>query len=330
MKRRKFLKSTFKLGAGAAIGTHALSSAGQEKRDASGLARSSAPGVVSICTWGFIDANTAAGRALDLGNSALDAAIEGVSLEESNLANTTVGNGGAPDREGRVTLDAAVMSPNGNAGSVACVQKITHVATLARRVMDETPHVMLVGKGAEQFAIEQGFQKENLLTAESKKAYREWLKKAEYKPVINIENHDTIGMLTLDSRGDLAGAVTTSGLAYKMAGRVGDSPIIGSGLYVDNLVGAAAATGLGEEIIKQVGSFLIVELMRNGMNPQEACEEAVKRTAKKAKNPDDFQVAYIAINKTGQTGSYSLHKGFARCEYRKGENRRVESEYHLG
>jgi N4-(beta-N-acetylglucosaminyl)-L-asparaginase len=331
MKRRKFIKSSAKAGAGAALAGPAI--ACSHESDPATTSTSVSPalgsGVISICTWGFMDANLAAGKALDKGNSALSAAIEGVSLEEANIANTTVGKGGAPDRKGRVTLDAAVMDHLGNAGSVACVEEITHVAALARKVMEETPHVMLVGNGAEEFADEQGFAREDLLTPESKAAYRQWLKTAKYKPIINVENHDTIGILTMDVNGDLAGAVTTSGLAYKMAGRVGDSSIIGSGLYVDNEVGAAAATGMGEEIIKQVGSFLIVELMRNGMSPEKACEEAVRRTVMKAKRPEDFQVAYIALNRAGETGSFSLHQGFARCEYRKGENRRIESKYYL-
>jgi len=189
--------------------------------------------------------------------------------------------------------------------------------------------VMLAGVGAEEFAYQNGFKNENLLTAEAKEKYQEWLKEKNYKPVINIENHDTIGMLTLDGNGDLAGACTTSGLAYKMAGRVGDSPIIGSGLYIDNEVGGAAGTGLGEEIMKQVGSFLIVELMRNGMSPGEACKEAVMRTVRKAKNIENFQVCYIAINKAGETGCFSLQEGFSMMEYRDGENQRTESDYHL-
>lgn len=292
-------------------------------------ATSKPSGSIAICTWGFKDGNRIAGEALDAGESALDAAIKGVSHEEENIANNSVGKGGRPDREGNVTLDACVMDSNGNAGSVVYVQNITNVAALARKVMEETPHVILAGDGAEQFAYEQEFQKEELLTPESKEDYEEWLKESEYKPIINIENHDTIGMLTMDKNGDIAGACTTSGLAYKMKGRVGDSPIIGSGLYIDNEVGGAAGTGLGEEILKQVGSFLIVELMRNGMSPQKACEEAVMRTVRKAESVKDFQVCYIAMNKAGETGSYSIHQHFSRMEYRGGVNQRIESDYHI-
>lgn len=326
MKRRKFIRSTGQVGIGLAVASCGVQVDPEPKNTATAASSS---GPVAICTWGFQEANQVAGEALEEGRSALDAAIAGVSIEEANIKNRTVGKGGAPDREGRVTLDASVMAPDGNAGSVACVQNITHVAALARKVMEETPHVMLAGIGAEEFGYQNGFKKEDLLTAQSKEKYQEWLKEKKYKPIINIENHDTIGMLTLDRNGDLAGACTTSGLAYKMAGRVGDSPIIGSGLYIDNEVGGAAGTGLGEEIIKQVGSFLIVELMRNGMSPQKACEEAVKRTVRKAKNMENFQICYIAINKAGETGSFSLQEGFSRMEYRGGENKRIESDYHM-
>lgn len=177
--------------------------------------------------------------------------------------------------------------------------------------MEETPHVMLAGKGAEEFAVSTGMKREDLLTEKAKKAWEDWKVKSEYKPIINIENHDTIGMLAMDNDGNISGGCTTSGLSYKMKGRVGDSPIIGSGLYVDNEVGAAVATGLGEEVVKTVGSFLIVELMRQGMNPQQACEEAVRRiVSKPGSKYKEFQVAYIALNKSGETGKYAIQKGF--------------------
>lgn len=284
---------------------------------------------IALCTWGFVDANAAAGKALDQGINALDAAIKGVAIEEENLKNTTVGKGGAPDREGNVTLDACIMDSNGDCGAVVCVENITNVAALAKIVMEETPHVMLAGTGAEELAYKYGFQKEQLLTESSDTAYREWLKTSEYKPIINIENHDTIGMLCMDQNGDIAGACTTSGLSYKMKGRVGDSPIIGAGLFIDNEIGGAAATGLGEEIMKNVGSFLIVELMRQGKSPQEACEEALKRIVSKHEKLDHFQVAYIAINKAGETGSYCIHPGFARMEYKNSINTRIQSKAYL-
>jgi N4-(beta-N-acetylglucosaminyl)-L-asparaginase len=281
---------------------------------------------VSICTWGFTRANEAAGNALNNGIKALDAAIIGVEVEEFNIKNTTVGKGGTPDREGHVTLDACVMDSDGNCGAVMFVEGFTRVTALSKIVMEKTPHSILVGDGAEQLALKHGFIKENLLTDLASKNYREWLKTSNYLPVINIENHDTIGMVCLDQYGDIAGACTTSGLSYKMHGRVGDSPVIGSGLYIDNEVGGAAATGMGEEIIKSVGSFLIVELMRQGYSPQKACEEAINRIVSKSTNHKDFQVAFIAINKNGETGSYCIHPGFAMMEYRNGENKRIETK----
>src|SRR5690606_38666569 len=197
-----------------------------------------------ISTWNFgLAANAAAWKILNPGGRALDAVEAGAKVPEADPTETSVGFGGLPDRDGFVTLDACIMDENGNCGSVAFLQDIVHPISVARAVMEKTPHVMLVGDGALQFALANGFQRKRLLTPESEKAWKEWSKKAEYKPVINIENHDTIGILALDQTGNLSGACTTSGMAYKMHGRVGDSPIIGAGLYVDNEVGAATATG---------------------------------------------------------------------------------------
>jgi N4-(beta-N-acetylglucosaminyl)-L-asparaginase len=194
--------------------------------------------------------------------------------------------------------------------------------------MEDTPHVILAGKGAEQFAVSIGFKREKLLTEASKKAWEEWKKTSLYKPIINIENHDTIGMLAIDKNGDISGGCTTSGLAYKMAGRVGDSPIIGSGLFIDNEIGGATATGLGEEVLKTVGSFLIVELMRQGKTPQEACEEAIGRIIKKSPDFKDFQVGYIAVNKKGETGSYSVHEGFSMMLYQNDKNENIAVDFY--
>src|SRR6202007_1990967 len=204
----------------------------------------------------------------------------------------------------------------GNCGSVAAIEEIAHPISVARLVMEKTPHVMLVGEGATQFAVEQGFKREELLTPESKKAWHEWLKTAKYSPVVNIENkqhqpgsrynHDTIGILAIDAHGNLSGACTTSGMAWKMRGRVGDSPIVGAGLYVDNDVGAATSTGVGEEVIRNAGSFLVVELMRQGRSPQQACREAVARVARrKPKSAGDIQVGFIAINRHGEVGAWA-------------------------
>ena len=216
------------------------------------------------------------------------------------------------------------MDHNGNCGSVVAVENIVHVAALARDVMEKTPHVMLAGKGAESFAKSLGYKHTDLLTDESKKNWEEWTKESQYKPIINIENHDTIGTLCLDKEGNIGGACSTSGLSYKMKGRVGDSPIIGSGLFIDNSAGGAVATGMGEEVVKTVGSFLIVELIRQGRSPQEACDEAIQRIVEKQGDQIDFQVAYIALDKQGRIGSSSIHKGFTYMHYENGTNQNFE------
>jgi len=266
---------------------------------------------IVISTWQHgVAANHAAWQILIENGKAIDAVEKGVRVPESDPEVRTVGYGGYPDREGKVTLDACIMDENQNCGSVAFLQHIKHPISVARLVMDKTPHVMLVGEGALQFAKEQGFKEENLLTAQAKKDWQEWLVKSKYQPVINIENHDTIGMLALDKSGDLSGACTTSGAAYKMSGRVGDSPIIGAGLYVDNDIGAATATGMGELMIKTVGCHLVVEMMRQGMNPTQACQAAVERIAHKLGDYKDFQVGFLALNKAGEFGSYCIQSGF--------------------
>ena len=268
-------------------------------------------GIKVIATWNVPNAVDAALEQLNQSASALDAIEAGCRVEESDISNSSVGKGGLPDREGRVTLDACIMDALGNAGSVVFLEEIEHPISVARKVMENSPHVILAGEGAQQFAIEQGFEKANLLTESSKAAWEKWLETAQYKPIINIENHDTIGMLAIDNAGNISGGCTTSGLAYKMRGRVGDSPIIGSGLFIDNEVGGATATGMGEEILKSVGSFLIVELMRQGMHPQEACEEAIRRIAKKGGDRvKDFQAGFIALRKDGETGGFAIHPGF--------------------
>lgn len=320
MRRRKFLNLSFLTSAAAYSGLY-TSPISSSKITVPMEKKSTFKNPISICTWHFDRANAKAGSMLANGENALNAAIAGVTVEEENLKNTTVGKGGAPDREGNVTLDASVMDHQGNCGSVAGVENITHVARLAHEVMKKTPHVMLVGKGAEEFGYKNGFKKEELLTESSKKDWQEWLKTSHYKPIINIENHDTIGILTLDKDNNISAACSTSGLSYKMKGRVGDSPIIGSGLYIDNEIGGAVATGMGEEIMKNVGSFLIVELMRNGYTPQQACEEAIHRIVNKNNNYKNFQVAYIAIDKNGNTGAYCIHSGFTMMKYQDGTNK---------
>ena len=255
-------------------------------------------------------ANEEALRVLANGGSGLDAVEKGVMLIEADPEGSSVGLGGLPDRTGKVTLDACIMSADGNCGAVCMLENILHPISVARKVMEDTPHVMLAGDGAYAFASATGFEKVDLLTKNSKAAYKNWKKEQKYKPIINVENHDTIGILALDANGDLAGACTTSGAAYKYHGRVGDSPIIGAGLYVDNEIGAATATGWGEAVIRACGCFLVVELMRQGNSPDEACRLAVERVV--SKNPDwrDIQVGFIALDKQGRTGSYCIHPDF--------------------
>lgn len=265
---------------------------------------------IVVSTWENMPANDKAWSIISKGGRALDAVEEGVKVVEADVKNMTVGYGGRPDRDGFVTLDACIMDEKGNCGSVCFLQNIIHPISVARKVMEETPHVMLAGKGALQFALSQGFKSSDLLTETAIAEWNEWKETEQYKPIINIENHDTIGMLAIDQAGNISGACTTSGMAYKLHGRVGDSPIIGAGLFVDNEVGGAVATGMGEAVMKSLGSFLVVELMRNGKTPQQACEEAVKRIASKQENIKEFQVGYLAINKKGEVGAYSVQPEF--------------------
>lgn len=278
-----------------------------------------------LSTWIHgIPANDEAMKIIEQGGTAVDAAEFGVRVVEADPEGQSVGIGGLPDRDGKVTLDACIMDSEGNAGSVCFLEGILHPISVARKVMDDTPHVMLAGEGAQKFALDNGFALTDLLTKKSKKAWEEWLKEAEYKPIINIENHDTIGLLTMDKKGNIAGACTTSGLAFKMHGRVGDSPVIGAGLFVDNEIGGATATGMGEAVLKTLGSFLIVELMRQGLSPQEACEEGVKRIVAQGKY-SDIQIGYLAMNKQGEVGAYALRPGFNYAEARPGSNKMVDS-----
>ncbi|WP_300670254.1 N(4)-(beta-N-acetylglucosaminyl)-L-asparaginase [Soonwooa sp.] len=289
---------------------------------------------IVISTWDFgFHANAEAWKILSKNGRALDAVEKGVRLVEDDPTERSVGYGGRPDRDGKVTLDACIMDENYNIGSVAALEHIKNPISVARAVMEKTPHVMLVADGALEFALSQGFKKENLLTPESEKEWKEWLKESKYKPIVNIENHDTIGMIALDANGNLSGACTTSGMAYKMHGRVGDSPIIGAGLFVDNEVGAATATGHGEEVIRTVGTHLVVELMRQGRTPQKACKEAVERIVniakRRGKNLKDIQVGFIALNKKGEYGAYCIQDGFTYAVYDQKGNRMEKPEFSL-
>lgn len=286
---------------------------------------------VIISTWNHgLAANQAAWKRLQEGGSALDAVEAGVRVTESDATNKSVGLGGLPDREGKVTLDACIMNHEQECGAVAFLQEIENPISVARKVMEKTPHVMLVGQGALQFALAQGFERKNLLTEEAKKEWLEWKEQEDQKkPAINHENHDTIGMLAMDKDGNLSGACTTSGWAYKLHGRVGDSPIIGAGLFVDNEVGAACATGMGEAVIRIAGSSTVVELMRQGHSPEQACKMAVERIQRKHKDLTNLQVGFLAMNKKGEVGAYSVYAGFNYAHKTNSVDQMVDAKYDL-
>jgi len=324
MKRRNFLSSSALAGLGLGIGCKTEST--EEENELSQPIDFQA---TIVSTWNNQKANEAAWSVIGKQGKAVDAVEAGVKIPEADPKDQSVGYGGRPDRDGNVTLDACIMDEMGNAGSVCFLKNIKHPISVARKVMDETPHVLLAGQGAMEFALSKGFQTENLLTEKSRKEWQEWLKTAEYKPKVNIELHDTIGMLALDESQNLSGACTTSGLAYKLAGRVGDSPIIGAGLFVDNEVGAATSTGMGEAVLKSVGSFLVVELMRQGKSPAEACEEAVMRIVRRQPNFKEIQVGYLAIDKAGNVGAFSIQPGFVYAVTRDGETEVVDAKSYL-
>jgi N4-(beta-N-acetylglucosaminyl)-L-asparaginase len=302
------------LGAGLALGGAAAAEA----------AGAPTKGPLIVSTWDFgRAANLAALAAFRAGGSALDAVEAGARVPEADPNNHSVGLGGYPDRDGRVTLDAAIMDDAGGLGSVAALEDIVHAVSVARRVMEKTPHTMLVGEGALQFALAQCFPRQKLLTPESEAAWRAWLKTSQYQPQANIENtgrwvppgsaldHDTIGILALDGTGRIAGACTTSGMAFKMRGRVGDSPIAGAGLFVEPGVGAATSTGVGEEVMRIAGSARVVHSMRAGLSPAAACREAVLHIRRlRGARLKDEQVGFLAIDRGGRWGAYALQPGF--------------------
>jgi N4-(beta-N-acetylglucosaminyl)-L-asparaginase len=288
---------------------------------------------IVVTTWApNVKANAEAWKILGAGGKALDAVEAGVKIPEADPDDQSVGYGGLPDRDGKVTLDACIMDEMGNIGSVMALEKIMHAISVARLVMEKTPHVQIAGEGALQLALANGFKEMNLLTPNSEKVWKEWLKESKYNPMtipdmlknssMNVEypwpvgalNHDTIGMIAMDKMSNLSGACTTSGMAFKMHGRVGDSPIIGAGLYVDNEVGAATSTGVGEEVVRICGSHTVVELMRQGYKPEVACKKAVERMIKlRGQKAKDLQVGFIALNKKGEHGGYAIQKGFNYC-----------------
>jgi N4-(beta-N-acetylglucosaminyl)-L-asparaginase len=333
--RRKFLQNSL-LGSAALLTGSSVASCAEVKQEAV----TNNPIVIS--TWDFgMAANAEAWKTLSTNGRALDAVEAGVKIPEADPTNQSVGYGGLPDRDGRVTLDACIMDEQYNCGSVMCLEFIKHPISVARMVMEKTPHVVLAGDGALQFALENGFVKENLLTPESEKAWKKWLQTAKYEPVMNSENklykdttmpggpanHDTIGMIAMDAKGNLSGACTTSGMAYKIHGRVGDSPIIGAGLYVDNEIGAATSTGVGEEVIRIVGSHLVVELMRQGLKPEDACKKAVERIISRGpERAKTLQVGFLAMNKKGEYGGFALQKGFTFSVKSNSENKVYDSK----
>ncbi len=337
INRRKFLKLS-------AITAPLIAA---KKSIANGLEGTIKPIVISTWDTGMA-VNAEAWKILSKKGRALDA-VEAGAIQIENEINCCVGLGGYPDRDGIVTLDSCIMDEHANCGAVAGLERIKHPVSVARKVMEKTPHVILVGAGAQQFAVENGFVLESTeLSDDAKKAYAEWLKKSEYKPVINIEskktngpfapnffddgtaNHDTMGLVAMDAMNNLSGAVTTSGMAFKLHGRVGDSPIIGAGLFVDNEIGAATSSGTGEEVIRICGTHLVVEFMRQGLSPEMACKKAVERIVKRdRKKAKELQVGFLALNKKGQYGAYAIQKGFVFSVKSGLENKIHESKFLL-
>jgi N4-(beta-N-acetylglucosaminyl)-L-asparaginase len=328
MKRRSFLKAASIAGAASVVSNKAFSeSTGRGFMEAAPAVN----GPIILSTWDFgMEVPRSALTALERGGTVIDAVEKGVMVPEGDPKVTSVGYGGYPDRDGKVTLDACIMDGDCNCGSVLFLEHIVHPISVARLVMEKTPHVILAGDGALQFALENGFRKENLLTPEAERAWQEWRRTSKYNPPLDKNNHDTIGLLAMDAKGAMAGACTTSGMAWKIRGRVGDSPIIGAGLYVDGEVGGATSTGIGEAVIKVAGSFLIVEAMRNGKTPQEACRMALERIVHKQpkyKAGNDFLAGFIAMNKAGEIGAISYRKGLQYTLHKDGLTKVYDAEY---
>jgi isoaspartyl peptidase/L-asparaginase-like protein (Ntn-hydrolase superfamily) len=330
MNRRSFIKASTLAGASAAV-LSGVALGSSEATPAPPPSPDASSGPVILSTWNFkLPVNETALHTLEAGGSILDAVESAIRVVEADPKTTSVGRGGYPDRDGHLTLDACIMDEKGNAGSVVFLEHIMHPISVARRVMEKTPHVLLAGDGALQFAVAEGFPREELLSDDARKAYKEWLGKSGYQPPIGEKNHDTIGLVALDGKGNMAGGCSTSGAAWKMRGRVGDSPLIGAGLFVDSEVGAATATGLGETVIRIAGSFLIVELMRGGKSPQDACRLAVERLIHKQpqyKNIDNFLAGFVALSRDGEVGAYSYKKGLQYSLMRGGVNTVVDAPY---
>jgi len=319
MKRRTFL-TTAAMGV-PVIGLAALPRRRQPPAD---------DGALVVSTWNFQGANEAAYASLSGEGSLLDAVEAGIRVAEADRANTTVGVGGYPDRDGHLTLDASIMEGTGRCGSVVFMEGIDHPISVARAVMEKSPHVMLAGEGATQFATESGFTYRKELTPGARKAYEEWLRAGGYRPKpLGPGNHDTIGLLVRKG-GKMAGGCSTSGAAWKMHGRVGDSPVIGAGLFVDDEAGCATSSGLGETVIRISGTATVVELMRQGKPPEEACRRAVERIM--AKQPEykgngGFLVAFLAMSAAGEIGAWGCGPGFEYAVVKDGKKEVVRSGY---
>jgi len=321
MDRRQFIKVASVAGAvGATVGTDARLGLSDP------LFSSGVPVVISS-----VNGMKAIAKAMEIlknGGKPLDAVIAGVNIVEEDPNDHSVGYGGLPNEECEVELDASVMDGlTCGCGAVGSLKYIKNPSKVARMVMERTDHIFLVGEGALKFALRMGFQKEELLTEYSRQKWMEWrsklsaadawLTEEEAGTAFGevIKTHGTINCLAVDAKGNIAGTTTTSGLAWKIAGRVGDSPIIGAGLYVDNEVGAAGSTGRGEANIKVCGAHSAVELMRQGKSPEQACVEVVQRVVNTTKEkrllfPDgkpNFNISFYAINKKGEYGAASLY-----------------------
>jgi L-asparaginase/N4-(beta-N-acetylglucosaminyl)-L-asparaginase len=304
LERRDFLRAGTLAWAGLSLAC--------ERRNAPGEA--ALPVVISTWTFGRA-ANEETVRRLEGGAAVLDAVQHGVMQIEADPDETSVGIGGYPNREGVVELDAALMDGGTlDAGSVAALRNIKHPVAVARKVMDETPHVLLVGDGARRFALQHGFEEENLLTDKARKAWE------NHRTDGSQPSHDTIGMVALADDGRMAGACTTSGLAWKLPGRVGDSPLIGHGMYCDDQAGGAAATGVGEEVIKVCGSYQIVEFMRQGLEPQDAVRRVLQRILRRKRSGEVPQVGFVALRADGLVGFASTRLGFRAAVSRGGRH----------
>lgn len=319
--RRKFLQLPL-------IGVPAALAAKLTAQNRTAVSTLSVKTPVVVSTWDAgRTANNAAWPILQKGGRALDA-VEAAGRAAEDEPSCCVGLAAWPDRDGHVTLDSCIMDGNGDVGAVSFLERIKHPVSVARKVMEATPHVLLSGEGAQKFALANGFPLESgALSPDAEKEWKKWLEKSKYKPEVNIENrraiatpyffddgsanHDTIGTVAMDGKGKLSGMVTTSGLAFKMRGRVGDSPIIGAGLFVDNEVGAATSSGVGEEVIRICGTHTVIEQMRFGKSPEEACREAIRRIVKRdLAKAKDIQVGFLSLSKTGEIGAFSIAKGF--------------------